>query len=353
MRSAPVGDASRTIPSLSLGLLGTAQPERAPELTTGTAPHPTLVLSGHLQAAKCSSSQSAAGASAVREPLAPASVACEGDVWGPGVWAQACCAAWRGLSHPHCGTHSTATARSTSGACCEGTNPGPPRACPLPTQALGTPEGLLQKGGERAGRQLVQTPPCAGTPKSHHSEEQGGQGPESQGTHSGNPPPQALHFGETPPACLWDRPLGGLPRLSSQQAPPARRSPRGLTQHALTSSCGPGAGVQARGAWPSALQRCALASGGRRTPHPTLCLPVTWPPSRVGSKVPAYPDPCHAGSGPTPMTSLYLDCTCRGCVHAAVLTDGWVGGCRTKTRLLGAHNSPHDNGGREQTLVPQ
>lgn len=45
---APAGDPSCAVPSLSLGLLGTTQPEGPTELAAGTALHPTLVLSGPL-----------------------------------------------------------------------------------------------------------------------------------------------------------------------------------------------------------------------------------------------------------------------------------------------------------------
>lgn len=90
---APAGGPSCAVPSLSLGLLGTTQPEGPTELAAGTALHQTLVLSGPLL-----SSQSAASTSAVHEPLALASAAQEGDTWGPRVWAGEHCAAWRGLS---------------------------------------------------------------------------------------------------------------------------------------------------------------------------------------------------------------------------------------------------------------
>lgn len=152
----------------------------------------------------------------------------KGTRGGPSVWAGEHCAARRGLSvssplphplHGHSQEH----------------KPQPASGLPTPKETLfqqkflKTRKGLIPKGGEREGWQLVRAPPCAGTLKSpNHSAEQRGLAQETQGAQCGtkSPPPQPSRSGRhRPPAC-GARPPRGAPNACSsglplQQVPPA------------------------------------------------------------------------------------------------------------------------------------
>lgn len=93
MRSGPSGDPGRTIPSPSLGLVGTTQPVKPTEPAPGTAPHPAWHLVARLEVAQCCLTPQSTGA----HPLPSGLRGGGGEMWARGAGTPGACTAWRDL----------------------------------------------------------------------------------------------------------------------------------------------------------------------------------------------------------------------------------------------------------------